>query len=95
MLIYVFYNSSDDCDLIDLSTQSFESVKTIQTLFLRWLFDKNNEHDYWMYREGQKYGCAYDTNAFIHWLNQFHPDYAAKLIRQHVRIGNDHPTLFF
>ena len=95
MLINIFYDSSDDCDLIDLSLQSFESVKKIQNSFLKWLYDKNNDHEYWVYRKGQKIGCAYDTNAFINWINQFHSDYTARIIKQHVSISNDYPTIYF
>ena len=95
MLVNVVYDSSDDCDLISLSSRSFESVKTLQSNFLNWLYDKSNDHEHWVYRNGQKMGCAYDTSVFINWVNQFHSDYAAALIEQHVRINNDHPTICF
>lgn len=95
MLINVYYDNPNDCDLIGLSLQSFESVKELQDIFLQWLYDKGNDHEYWVYRNGKKIGCAYDTTAFINWINKFYSSCAAQLIEQHARIHNDYPTIFF
>ena len=95
MYINVFYDSPNDCDLIDLSLPNFESVITLQDNFLKWLYDKNNDHEYWIYRNNQKFGCAYDSTAFVNWINKYYSNYAAQLIEKHIRINDDYPTIYF
>ena len=39
--------------------------------FFKWMFDKTNDHKYWVIEDGQKKYCSYATEAFGDWLNQF------------------------
>jgi len=60
-----------DADLIDCPNEICDDISKYQTKFLKWLFDKNNDHKYWVYKNGEKFGCCYRSNAFVEWLNKF------------------------
>ena len=95
MLINVYYDTPNDCDIIDLALQDFETVRILQGIFFKWLYNKDNDHEYWVYRNGQKIGCAYDTIAFINWVNKYYSSCAAQIIEQHTRAHDDYPTIYF
>jgi hypothetical protein len=70
MLLIVDF--SIDTDIIDVPQFIVDDVESYQTQFLDWLFDKTIDHAYWEYRDGEKYGCNYRSEAFVEWLNA-HP----------------------
>ena len=44
-------------------------IEELQNNFFRWLFDKKNDHQYWVIVNGEKKMCKYGTQAFIEWIN--------------------------
>jgi hypothetical protein len=60
-----------DADIIDCPDNIIDNLIDYSDLFLKWLFDKNNNHSYWMYEDGNKYGGSYRSEAFVEWLNIF------------------------
>ena len=60
-----------DADIIECQDSIVSDLKVYQHRFKEWLYDKNNDHSYWMYVDGEKYGCSYRSEAFVEWLNIF------------------------
>ena len=65
----VIVNFDINGDIIDVPTFVTENINEYRSLFLEWLFDKSNNHKYWWYENGEKYGCNYRSEAFVEWLN--------------------------
>lgn len=60
-----------DADIIDCPVDISDNLMEYRIQFLKWLFDKQNHHSYWVYKNGEKYGCCYRSEAFVKWLNCF------------------------
>lgn len=69
MLIVVSFTY--DSDLVYIPDSSIYKPKKLQQLFDKWLYDKTIDHEYWIYKDGKKYGVSYDIDAFIKWLNEY------------------------
>jgi hypothetical protein len=61
----------EDADIIECPENIVGSLMDYREKFLEWLFDKQNEHSYWYYKNGEKFGCCYRSEAFVEWLNKF------------------------
>jgi|GEM_PF-1966843 len=61
----------EDVDLIDIPKKILEDIDNIQKRFFVWMFDKSNNHKYWIEENGIKMYCSYGTSAFIEWLNTY------------------------
>lgn len=59
-------------DLIKVPTDVEENIRAIRKKFDKWLYDKSNEHSYWVYLNGQKKAVSYDTEAFVKYINEHH-----------------------
>ncbi len=59
-------------DYISCPDEVGNKINELQNEFIDWLFDEQNEHKYWMYKDGKKYGCSYGAEAFIYWLNNIY-----------------------
>ena len=71
MRVTVFYDeTARDADIIELPETIANDLPAIQERFFRWLFDKNNDHGYWVFENGEKKLCAYDAEAFVFWVNK-------------------------
>jgi hypothetical protein len=70
MKLVVRFDTS--ADVIEISQNILPEIKKLQDDFLKWLFDKNNNHDYWWYENGNKVGCSYRSEAFCEYLNKFY-----------------------
>jgi hypothetical protein len=73
MIVNVCYNDEDDeldeADIVDLPYDTVEEIEGAQKAFFGWMFDKSNNHKYWVNEEGLAY-CSYGTEAFIEWINE-------------------------
>lgn len=58
-----------DADIIEVPNHIGENIKEYQAEFDEWLYNKNNDHPFWTYKDGEKYGVCYRSNAFVYWLN--------------------------
>ena len=87
-----------DADVLDVPDDVVGNLRQLQQEFFRWLFDKSNDHPYWYYRNGEKYGCCYRGEAFVYWLNNCYLGAASKtalLVEQWAeRVDCTRPELF-
>lgn len=70
-MIKVLVKFCVNADIIECPDWVVTDLKGYQQSFDVWLFDKKNDHPYWKYKDGEKYGCCYRANAFVDWLNRF------------------------
>lgn len=47
MIIEVFFDD-DDYEFLDISLSDFNEVEEYQSEFFSWIFNKNNDHKYWV-----------------------------------------------
>lgn len=76
-----------DADIIDCPEHILDKLPEYQNQFTDWLFDKNNDHPYWFYINGEKMGCCYRSEAFVNWLNEFilkDSQYKAKILEKEI-----------
>lgn len=69
MEINCFYDEDMEYADIVYIPDTILDIKDLQNNFFRWLFDKNNDHQYWIIVNGEKKMCRYGTQAFIEWIN--------------------------
>ena len=71
MIINCFY---DECmeyaDIVYLPNIKMD-IEMLQEHFLEWMFDKKNNHKYWVTINSEKVYCQYGSQAFVEWLNQY------------------------
>jgi hypothetical protein len=60
-----------DADIIDCPVDILNNLTEYRNKFIDWLYDKQNHHSYWVYKNGEQYGCCYRSEAFVEWLNYF------------------------
>ncbi len=44
-------------------------IKKYQNKFDKWLYDKSNDHGYWVIINGRKTAVSFDIQAFVDYLN--------------------------
>ncbi|MCM1499474.1 MAG: hypothetical protein NC124_13485 [Clostridium sp.] len=69
MRINCFYDEDMEYADIVYIPDMVMDVEKVQNDFFQWLFDKNNDHQYWIVINGEKKACKYGTQAFIEWIN--------------------------
>jgi hypothetical protein len=70
MRVSVHFNGEQtDADIIDVPSCVISDLDTVLKRFWSWLFDKSNNHDYWVLQNGEKSYCNYRSDAFVFWLN--------------------------
>ncbi len=55
---------------IEVPEDIYNNIKKIRKEFDKWLYDKNNDHGYWVKVNGVKKGVSYDESAFIDFINE-------------------------
>ncbi|WP_078410722.1 hypothetical protein [Priestia abyssalis] len=58
-----------DSQYIQCPAKVGRNIRQLQMEFFDWLFDRNNDHKYWVYHEEAGYGVDYDAEALVYWLN--------------------------
>lgn len=72
MIINCFYDEDMEyADIIYLPDIGLK-VDDLQDAFFKWLFNKNNNHKYWIIVNGEKKACKYGVDAFIDWFNHIY-----------------------
>ena len=61
-----------ECTLISVPSDIEKHIHTIRKKFDKWLYDKSNDHDYWVYINGAKKAVSFDAKAFVRYLNEYH-----------------------
>lgn len=68
MYVNIFYDDGkEDADIIELPQYLIDNLEDLQSEFFKWLFDKDNNHKYWIFENNQKKYCEYDVEAFVNW----------------------------
>lgn len=75
------------------------NIKKYLKSFYKWIYNKDNNHGYWVFIDGKKRGVSFDVDAFIKYLNLYHlQDSEEKAIiveEEAVNVPLDIPVLFF
>lgn len=58
-----------DADIIEVPNHIGNNIEKYQAEFDKWIYNKENDHPFWTYKNGKKYGVCYRSNAFVYWLN--------------------------
>ena len=88
-------------DIINVPDYMSRRMRKYQILFDEWLYDKNNDHEYWYIVDGQKLAVEFGTDAFVKYLNQYHlknSDEKAIVLERELEITNSrygYPILYF
>jgi len=95
----IFDKDNNDFDVIDIPQTIMEDIADIQQMFFKWLFDKKNNHKYWICVDDMKKYCSYRAEAFVEWLNNYYfldsSERARCLIICGTDIDESRPYLFF
>ena len=88
-----------DADIIQVPGEIARNIRKYQREFDKWLYDKENDHGYWVMANGQRRGVAFDTQAFVDYLNAYplqESDEKAVLAEQRIaQIPEGLPILYF
>ena len=107
MLVNVVFEEPDvdfgidkwDFDIIDVPECIYNEMANIRKIFLNWLHDKSNDHNYWIYKDGEKYGCNYGTEEFVEWVNAnylVNKNEKVKIMSKDLReMDNEYPSIDF
>lgn len=95
----VFDEESKDIDIIDVPSSLLKNLSELQDDFYKWLFNKENNHCYWIYKDGKKAYCSYRSDAFVFWLNNIvlkgGADKARVISKWNNELLPDNPILYF
>lgn len=61
-------------DIISVPDTIAENIHEYQRMFDEWLYDKNNQHGYWVTVQNEENsftGISFDSEAFVNWLNDY------------------------
>lgn len=59
-------------DIIAVPKDIAKNIEKIRRQFDKWLYDKTNDHGYWLCINGKKQAVSFDSNAFVEYLNKVH-----------------------
>ena len=66
-LVFDYYT-----DVINVPDEIGTQIKKYQKKYDKWLYNKDNNHQYWEKDEyGKKLGVGICSDAFVYWLNSF------------------------
>ena len=66
-LVFDYYT-----DVINVPDKIGTQIKKYQKKCYKWLYNKDNDHQYWEKDEyGKKLGVGIFSDAFVYWLNSF------------------------
>ena len=61
-----------EVDVIYVPSLIGNNIKKIQNRFYKWLFDKSNNHGYWVIIDGKKRAVSFGSDAFVRYINEYH-----------------------
>ena len=100
MLVNITFDDEESLEYVDIVNIPDEVAGNLDEVvneFFKWMFDKTNNHEYWVIEENKKKYCSYSTEAFIDWINQFiaKEERAAIIAISSRRIDDALPIIFF
>ena len=60
-----------DADIIEVPDEVEKNIKKIQERFDKWIHDKSQKHNYWIYKHGKKDCPCFRGDAFVEYINKF------------------------
>jgi len=70
LVVFAFDEELEDIDIVDMPINTIDDLEEEQKEFFEWLFNKDNNHEYWIIRNGEKTTCSYDSRAFVKWFDE-------------------------
>lgn len=74
MLVNITFDDEESLryvDIVNIPDEVAENLDEVVSEFFKWMFDKTNNHKYWVMEENKKKYCSFTTEAFIDWINEF------------------------
>lgn len=96
MIANVFFDDDNFADIVYIPNNI--DLLSAKQDFLDWLFNKEIDHDYWVYVDGKKCYCKYGVDEFVIWLNRcvFNLDSKAKVLERSSReFSMNNPCVYF
>lgn len=59
-----------NADIIEVPQSVIDDREMYRRRFLKWLYDKNIHHKYWVSFSDETKGVCFRANAFVEWLNK-------------------------
>ena len=59
-----------NADIIEVPESVVKDRELLRRRFLKWLYDKNVRHKYWVTSSGGEKGVCYRSDAFVEWLSK-------------------------
>lgn len=86
-------------DIVAVPKDVAKNIEEIRQQFDKWLYDKTNEHGYWLCINGKKQAVSFDSNAFVEYLNKVHLANCAKkasIVQMSIlKLESEIPVLYF
>ena len=94
-LVFDYYT-----DIINVPDYVVNKIKKYQNQCDKWLFNKLNEHEFWIKDEsGKKEGIGICSEAFVYWQNEFilnENEEKAVIVKRNLKnYDASLPTLFY
>lgn len=70
--MYIALQFTYYADIIFVPAYVGKKIKKIQRLFDKWLYDKDNDHENWIIRNGKKVAVSFDSGTFVDYINKYH-----------------------
>ena len=75
MIVNVFFDAvAKDADVVFVPFDDGQALEDSVLEFYKWMFDKSNNHSYWVREEGKEPYCSYRGDALVFWLNNYYLD---------------------
>ena len=58
-----------DADIIDIPNFFLPNLKKSSIQFNKWLYNKDNDHGYWIKKNGKKVAVSFRGDAYVDFLN--------------------------
>ena len=99
MEVNIFFDEENEVVDVIWIPQSITNIEKLQIDFFEWLFDKKNNHKYWIIVNNEKKYCNYGVDAFVDWINSNvlidEKDKARVILRNSREIFEGNNNLFF
>ena len=58
-------------DIISIPDHIGTNLEDLIHKFDEWIYDKNNDHEFWIYVDGEKRAVEVGTDSFLEYLNKY------------------------
>ncbi|GAB6988696.1 hypothetical protein [Paenibacillus pini] len=82
-------------EAIEIEGELGKQIEQLQEQFLDWIYNKEIDHQYWIYKEGIKWGVSYRGSAFVEWLNNMNSNEYRKTTLTKDKYSTATKTIYF